>query len=62
MPDGIMLSVYLLHLYSLLISVYLMRLKEKEETVRAEEINRKSIIFLPLIIVLPTAIAILINI
>jgi hypothetical protein len=60
--DGIMLSVYLLHLYSLLISVYLMRLKKKEDLVRAEKINQKSIIFLPLIIVLPIAIAILLNI
>lgn len=60
--DGIMLSVYLLHFYSLFISVYLMRLKEREDLVRAENINKKAIIFLPLIIVLPIAIAILINI
>jgi hypothetical protein len=60
--DGIMLSVYLLHFYSLLISVYLMRLKEREDLVRAENINKKAIIFLPLIIVLPIALAILINI
>ena len=59
--DGIMLSVYLIHFYSLLISVYLMRLKEREDPVRAEEINKKAIILLPLIIVLPIAIAILIN-
>jgi len=60
--DGIMLAVYLLHLYSLLVSVYLMRMKEREGPVRAEVINRKAVIFLPLIIVLPIAIAIIINI
>jgi len=59
--DGIMLSVYLLHFYSLLISVYLMRLKDREEGVRAENVNRKAIIFLPVIIVIPIAIAILFN-
>ncbi len=59
--DGIMLSAYLLHFYSLLISVYLMRLKEREEPMRAETVNKKAIIFLPVIIIVPIAIAILIN-
>ncbi len=59
--DGIMLSVYLLHFYSLLISVYLMRLKDKQATRKAEKVNRKAIIFLPVIIVVPIAIAVLLN-
>ena len=59
--DGIMLSVYLIHFYSLLISVYLMRLKEREEPERAVNVNKKAIILLPLIIVIPIAIAILVN-
>ncbi|MCW4013247.1 MAG: hypothetical protein NWF07_09695 [Candidatus Bathyarchaeota archaeon] len=59
--DGIMLAVYLLHLYSLLVSVYLMRLMDREDMIRVESINRKAVIFLPLIIILPIVIAILIN-
>ena len=59
--DGIMLSVYLLHFYSLLVSVYLMRLKDRDDEMRAEKVNKKAIIFLPLIIVVPIAIAILSN-
>ena len=59
--DGIMLSVYFLHFYSLLISVYLMRLKDRDDKMRAEKVNKKAIIFLPVIIVLPIAIAIILN-
>lgn len=59
--DGIMLSAYLLHFYSLLISVYLMRLKDVEATIRAEKFNKKAIIFLPVINIAPIAISILIN-
>ncbi len=59
--DGIMLSVYLLHFYSLLVSVYLMRLKDRDEKMRAEKVNKKAMIFLPVVIVIPIAIAILLN-
>lgn len=59
--DGIMLSVYLLHFYSLLISVYLMRLKDRDDKLRAENVNKKAMILLPVIIIVPIAIAILIN-
>ncbi len=59
--DGIMLSSYLLHFYSLLISVYLMRLKDSEEPMRAEKVNKKAMILLPVIIVVPIAIAVLLN-
>jgi len=59
--DGIMLSVYLLHFYSLLVSVYLMRLKDRDDKFRAEKVNRKAMIFLPVVIVIPIAIAVLLN-
>lgn len=59
--DGIMLSVYLLHFYSLFISVYLMRLKDRDEKMRAEKVNKKAMIFLPVVIVIPIAIAVLLN-
>jgi len=59
--DGIMLSVYLLHFYSLLVSVYLMRLKDRDDKMRAEKVNKKAMIFLPVVIVIPIAIAVLLN-
>jgi hypothetical protein len=59
--DGIMLSVYLLHFYSLFVSVYLMRLKDSEEEMRAKRVNKKAMIFLPLVIFVPILIAILFN-
>lgn len=59
--DGIMLSVYLLHFYSLLISVYLMRLKDVEDKLGAAKVNKKAMIFLPVIIVIPIVVAILLN-
>jgi hypothetical protein len=59
--DGIMLSVYLIHFYSLLISVYLMRMKDRNAQLRAEKVNRKAILFLPVIIVVPIAIAVILN-
>jgi len=59
--DGIMLSVYLLHFYSLLVSVYLMRLMDRNEETRAELVNRRAIMFLPLIVVVPIITAFLFN-
>jgi hypothetical protein len=59
--DGIMLSVYFLHFYSLFISVYLMRLKDVDDEIRAEKVNRKSILFLPFVLIIPILIAILFN-
>ena len=59
--DGIMLSVYILHFYSLLVSVYLMRLMDRNEEVRAEQLNRRAKLFLPLIVVLPIITALLFN-
>ncbi len=56
-----MLSVYFLHFYSLLISVYLMRLLDRGDQPIAEKVNRKAIIFLPVVIVIPLAIAVLLN-
>jgi hypothetical protein len=38
-----------------------MRLKEREETMRAEKINGKAMILLPGIIIIPITLAILIN-
>ena len=61
LADGIMLSVYLLHFYSLLISVYLMRLKDREDEAGAEQLNRRALLFLPLVIIIPIITAILTN-
>ena len=61
LADGIMLSVYLLHFYSLLISVYLMRLKDREDEAGAEKLNRRAVLLLPLVIIIPIIIAILTN-
>jgi len=61
LADGIMLSVYLLHFYSLLISVYLMRLKDREDEAGAEKLNRRALLVLPLVIIIPIIAAILTN-
>lgn len=59
--DGIMLAVYLLHFYSLSVSVFLMKLVERGNELRANQLNKKAIIFLPLVIIIPIITAILIN-